>query len=729
MLRTRPQTAMIAVRIYRLLMVFYPAEFQREYGPEMAAQFAEEWAEARGRGLLSAGIFWLRLVPDWAVSATRMHGEITERDLRSAAGSLKRHPLSNATLIGLFSAVVAANTVALLLVYHLIWEPLPYEAGGRMVFLAQKRTGGNLAWQGVQLSLAEQLRRQSRALTDFAYQSQFQTTLDDAPLSGLLVNGMALRNLGVTVEYGRLLEDGDEGTAVLSPQLWERRYRKRPAAIGSTLHIMGRDYRIVGVLGAQPDFPFAADVWLSRARGGFGGVFARLRPGASIGDAQREWLQVEKQAGALWPAEFTWLRQANREPTTDFAIGLLQAAFLVALLLACADMASFQFAHVLRRQREVAIRMAVGASRARLLRFLLTEGLVMAGLAGLLSMPIAAEALGLLRKQMDWWGLHRMAGWSSLHFGAWGGVLAMGVALASGILGSMLPAWRLVNRDPWGMLAPMRHREIAGRLRLTLLSAQAGLAILVLFLAVSFSVEGRLRLNSPVARHFRSAWKVSLQAPPSRPDTVAGLRNMEQILGARGYAPVISSSPPFVDEPGPVEYESGGKHLAYFAVVNSRFFEIPGFRFRDGRAWTEEEARSCANIPVVVNSDLLRDAPGARAGQPMVLLNANGYRARATIAGILQEPSLDLYKQHTGSAIFVPFQCGNAGRNNLLVRFGGDAAAARSDIEAGPPGTYSFRITVPASGRTGWGGARFPRCCGPRVCWRWRWHSPASWLI
>jgi predicted permease len=676
---------MIPLWLYRRLLAFYPADVRREYGGLMVEEFRDGWAEARHAGGLALVAFWLHLVRDWAESASAAHTEIACQDLGSAAGSLRRRPISTAALIVLFGSVISANTVMVVTAQRLLFQPLPFEARGRLVFLAQPGGTGTPAWQTVPATLVDQLARASRTLEDVALVTDFTVSMDGRRRTGYFATPAAFRDFGLTAAAGRIMLEGDRDVVVIGARLWRDRYHGLASAIGSTCNVAGRDYRIIGALNEPPGPLTDADLWLPAQASMYGGVLARLKRGAQLSQAQAEWLAVQQREGGRRPAEFIWFRRANFVPAFDFIIWLCEAAFLIALLLACADLASFQFGHLLRRQREIAIRMAMGASRGRLLRFLLTESVVTTLLAGAVSLPLSAGLMAFLHQHLDPLGVYHLWGWSEVHLDRFALLVAAGLSLASGVFSGFFPAWRTINRDPWPMLAAPRRqgRWSVGRLRLALLATQVALAVPLLIFAIAFSVEGRGRLLAPAVRYFQSSLQVNLTFPnrpsPSARELAALFQNISGRLQDKGYPAILTDTLPFLEEPTRFEYETAGRHVGRIAHVNSRFFDIPGFRWTQGRAWTASEERQFPP-PVVVNQALAQQV--GRLGDSLVIVNANGTRVSSRIAGVVDQPPLDLYGSAAQPTIFVPYPFGSIGRTALLVRFIGDPGAAKAAIEA-----------------------------------------------
>jgi putative ABC transport system permease protein len=685
---------MIAQWLYGRLLALYPAEFRRQYGAEMREQFSDDWNDARRHGFLRAAAFWPHAIADWALAVFQLHGEIARQDLRSAAANLGRRPLSTAALIVLLSVAIAGNTSLCAVAAGLVFRALPFETAGRLVFLAQPRAAGGIDWQILPLDIAEKFRQSSRTLDAIAFQTEFTETLDHFYAHGWFVTPAALTNLGIAPALGRLLQADDESAAVIGPRLWQRRYQSRRSAIGSTIRLFNRDYRIVGVLEESPAFPFDADIWASRsARNGFAGVFGRIQPGRSLDDVQNEWTAFRQRMGGQWPAEAVWLRNAGRDSLIDFTLWCGLAAFVLVLLLACADLACLQSGYVLRRQREVAIRMAVGAPRGRIVRFLMTESMLVAAIAGALSVPTAVFIIFELHARLDWWGTSRLGGWPAMRFDGVAAAATAAITLAAGAAAGFLPAWRMAHQLPWTSLISQR-RDAAprmARLRLALLGAQVAVAALAIALAVGFSVESKRRLDSPVIEYLRQSWRAGLRLPDTR--SMKLVENIVARLESIGQPVIAMGTPPFLDEPPVMEYERRGGPSIQYQFVNARFFEIAGFRWKAGRAWTEDEAKLTHPIVGVITQALARKFP---VGSILRLINENGNPAPVRIAGIVEPPLLDQYRPKPAPLVFLPYQSATIGSMNVIAPFRGDAARAKRNLDAAiragvPPLRYSIQ--------------------------------------
>jgi hypothetical protein len=688
--------------LYRQMLALYPAELRQQYGSEMLAQFIEDWREARARGLAARLEFWFRIAVDWARSVLLAHGDITKQDLNAAWGNLSQRPGTAIGLTLLLSVTIALNAMGITLADRILVKPLPIESRGLLVFLAESREAGSFAWLSVPRGFADTVRRNSHTLEDAAAISG--DVLDDSdgtPRHLAFATPALFEVLAMKPAAGRLFGDGERNAVVLGPRIWAARYGRSSSAIGKTLRFGGRDYRIAGALSEGPDDLFDADVWASQEAnsGEFGRVLARIRPGYSLPDAQREWEGLRNRVEGYWPAELAPLRRVYRDPVFDYMTWGSVAIFFLVLLLACVCLVSIQLGQTARRRRDHAIRLALGAPRSRMARLALTESLTVTLLAGLISLPITGAAISGFRGAFDSFGAHRLAGWTTVQFDGMAVALTIGLSALAGTVTALAPTWCMAARDPWAVLSGRQSQSWRVRERLTsiLLSTQVGLAALILFIAATFSIEGFHRLDAPQARYFHSTWSLEYGTGAR---TKTWLRGVSDRLEATGHHLIVTSTTPFGNEPAAIECEAEGRRqITHVALVNGGFFDIPGFRWIQGRPWTESEAVRRELPPIVISESLALRA-GVKLGDVLVLLNANGHRVADQVAGVIQPPALDMYKVWPESLAFVPWQQGSMSGISLLADGAPSAMeAALASGDQGPkPLLRSFESRIRRNG-------------------------------
>jgi len=317
------------------------------------------------------------------------------------------------------------------------------------------------------------LRDQAKGFSGLAAYNQTVLTLtggnEAERLRGEYVTGNYFDTLGVEAHAGRMLgltDDANQGAhpvAVISHQLWQRRFGGDPAIIGITITLDRRAYTVVGVaserfrglrLGSPPEFWLPMTAFTVGVRGDRGlAITGRLKPGVSVDQAQSQIATIGAQLARAYPETNLGTVEAPREPrpmtvasearigpqgskTFWMVFGLLLAVVGLVLLIACANVGNLLLARASARRREIAVRLAIGASRGRLVRQLLTESLLLAliGAAGALALSVWSSKLLLsLFSPNETGGLDVGIDWRVLAF-------TLAVSLLAGVLFGIAPA-------------------------------------------------------------------------------------------------------------------------------------------------------------------------------------------------------------------------------------------------------------------------------------------------
>jgi predicted permease len=399
------------------------------------------------------------------------------QDLLYAFRGLRRSPGFTLVAVLALALGIGANTAIFSIVNSVLLKPLPYPQPDHIVALFGRFTGIGIPNDQNQFSALELLdvRRLNTSLSHVAaYQfASFTVNLGGAPerLDGAVVSPELFPLLGVQARLGRtfLTEEGQEGRSrvvLISHSLWTQRLGSDPKAIGQTLRLNGLGYEIVGVMPADFDLPEQAEIWTPlsfppdaltpNSRGGHGlQVLARIKPELSLEQARGDLARVTTEIineNKNYPYEkFNYLVLANpllEETVSDIkaALWTLLGAVGFVLLVACANVANLMLVRASARERELAIRTALGAGRARLVRQMLTESALLGligGIAGIVLARFALRALIVLTAE----SYPRVAG-ATLDWRVLGFTLA--VSIATGLLFGLAPAWQsthLVTHD------------------------------------------------------------------------------------------------------------------------------------------------------------------------------------------------------------------------------------------------------------------------------------------
>lgn len=421
----------------KLRALVFPSRLEREMEREIQFHLERETEENLRRGMSPGEAHRRALISFGGVEQVKEQSRDVVRarwlehlwqDIRFGTRVLRRNPGFTLVAVLTLALGIGANTAIFSVIYGVLLRPLPYQNGERLVVLqadAPKAGANNLGFSVKEIT---DLREQSGTLEEIVEYHSMSFTLLGRAEPERLQTGVVSANffdvLGVKPKFGRSFQASDEqhgaeAVLILSHEYWERSHKGDPNIVGKVFAMNNRPHTVIGVLPPIPQFPNTNDVYMptsacpSRSAETFKAnrtarmmsVFGRLKPGASAEQAQADVATIasrmKQQNPEAYPenrgyqvASASLKTELTRAAQPTFLI-LLGTAGLV-LLLACANVANLTLARLMRREREMALRTALGAGRGRLIRQLLTESTLLALLGGLLGVLLAALSLNLL---------------------------------------------------------------------------------------------------------------------------------------------------------------------------------------------------------------------------------------------------------------------------------------------------------------------------------------------
>jgi putative ABC transport system permease protein len=615
------------------------------------------------------------------------------QDLRYGARVLLKQPGFTLMAVLTLALGIGANTTIFSLVDAVVLRPLPFREAERLVWIWATRTDRDKAFYSIPNFI--DTRERSRAFEPLAAFANWGANLtaqgEPERLQGIRISAHAFRMLGVEAVAGRTLAAEDDApdkprVVMLSYALWQRRFGAERRVIGQPLTLNGDAYTIVGVLPAHFTIPNAeielaaplrleVDPRRGERGSNFLRVLARLKPGVTLEQARAELATITAHLREQYPDENAKLTAPNVLPLHTELIGsyrkalwLLLAAVGMVLLIACANLANLSLVRALARSREMAIRTALGATRHRLVRQMLTESLLLAVAGGALGVLLALNGPALLLRFSPA-DLPRAA-----QAGIDGRMLLFSLALTllAGLVFGLAPAVRATRTDLNAELKEGGSGNLAGarsgRLQNALVVAEVALALLLLIGAGLFG-KSYVRLQS-VKPGFEASNLLSLRLslPPASYGKAEAVRVFYDKLAVRlsdlpGVEAVGAASLlPLSGTIARTEFTLAGRPPATAAEtpaaqdrwVSPGYFHTMQIPLVRGREFTEADHERAAGVVVIDEVLAQRYWPqGDPLGAHLLLDYGTGEKPRAfeiigvagsvKHVGLNEEPTATLY--------------------------------------------------------------------------------------
>ncbi len=442
----------------------------------------ERLAVAAERGRLAANVWYWRqalalsahglgrlIRGGWHVLATLLF--IGDRpmstllqEVRVALRGLARYPLLTATIVLTLAIGLGANAAAFSLLDSLVFRPFDLKELDRLAVIAEYGDREPFPRDSVSPANFLDWKAQASSFDRMAVFAWWQVNLasgsEPERVQGFRVSSEFFSTLGLTPAAGRFIEDrdmtSDGRVVVLSDGLWKRRFGSRPDIVGQTVRIDGEPYEVIGI--APPDFtiPMGSVLWgawklspdeQQDRRTRYLTVIAHLAPGRTLDQAESEMAVIGDRLLKQHPRENEGLTvrvhsfsAGLTDPGIDQILGMIQIGALLVLGIGGANIANLLLARGADRQREIALRLAIGAGRARLLRQLLVESAVLAAIAVPVSLAFASGALQLLVNGMPPRIIPFVPGWHNIDIDPRLILIISVTAVAASVAFSLFPA-------------------------------------------------------------------------------------------------------------------------------------------------------------------------------------------------------------------------------------------------------------------------------------------------
>jgi predicted permease len=613
------------------------------------------------------------------------------QDLRYGARTLRKSP--GFTLIAVLTLAlgIGANTAIFSLVDGILLRPLPYAKPEQLVGIKGTFPRGAFA------AIREQIR--SMEVATYSEDHQFNLTGYGEPvrLAGTMASAELFSLLGARPEFGRVFypgEDlaGQDNYVILSHALWQKRFGGAEDIIGRSIELEGLSRQVIGIMPADFRFPSAkTQLWVplhldprntaAYWAGDFMPVIGRLRTGTNVEQADAEVRLFQSRLSKMfpWPMPATWNADISVLPLHNGMVAEVRGRFLMllgavalVLLIACANVANLTLSRAATREKEIAIRSALGAGRRRIVTQLLTESVLLAACGGLLGLLFAQAGLWLLKAtlppdtprlmdvQLDW----RVF------------VFTGALSILTGLFFGLAPALQSSRVAPTESLKSGGRgasASVSQRLRGTLVIAEVAFAVM-LVLSAGLLIRSFWSLSHKYpgfkAEHVLTARITPNESYCSRAERCEAFygRVLRQAQGASGFTDVALVNTLPLDGrlakrnmtmEGHLVPAGGNMPLLWLNVVTSDYFRVMGIAVLAGRDFTSSDERGDA-VAVVTAATARRFWPNQDAVGKHLRLQ--GDEAWHMIVGVI--PDVQAYDLQTTTpswmegTVYIPYNAG-----------------------------------------------------------------------
>jgi predicted permease len=736
---------------YRLLLRLAPRPLREKHASEMEALFRHRLAEARARGRTASALVWLGAAVDilgatpiYLLHQWRRRGHVgipPERrsvtigaDVRYAWRALAHQKFGSGLVVAMLALGIGANVAVFSLINGLFLKPLPFPNPDRLVYLNETAPRWNLERTGITYADFVQWQQAQQAFESIALFNlrSFNVATEDGAdrMDGASVTADFARVLGIEPVLGRMFtaeEDRPNGPnlAVIGTALWRERFGGRSDVLGQTIRLNSRQFTVIGVLPASAEFPGGVRLWTPLQGDpnavdnySFEGV-GRRKAGLTFEVGAADMLRAHQ------PIHDTRDKEKNVSPLVrdlrqhltgsyDTIVSTLGAAVSLLLIVACANVAAVMLARALGRRRETGIRLAVGASRTRLLRQLLVENLILSACGGVLGLLIGNWAIQLLIRSLP----AEAPRWAAFTLDVRMVIFTVGTCIVTAVLVGWVPALHATNRDLRGAVASATAGStpmIRGRATLrALVVAEFALASLM------FVCGGLLVRAYDRVRHVdpgfdpKGVFTFTLSLPavtyPDAPKRLAFLQRLEErlrTLPGVTNAGLITCAPLsnchwgmfYHTEGMPPRGPNDPNPVILNRLASPRYFATMGIRLKEGRFFSDTDGHEGATNPsvVVVNESFVKTLwPDGKS--PV------GQRVRQsqnapwlTVVGVVEDVKQYGLEQPVRPGVYLPMPRIVLSTVSLAVKTSGDpaqlASTARSIVREMDPElpTYNAR--------------------------------------
>jgi putative ABC transport system permease protein len=637
-----------ATQRFRMLLRLLPAEFRGDYGPEMEQVFTDQREEAaREGGKMGIWRLWWETAKGIFTTAPREHLSMLRQDSSFALRMMGKNLGFTIASIIVLGLGIGANTAIFSIVNAVLLKPLPYQHGERLLMMRQSTPGTGLMGRNVSVSELMDYRRQNRSLDAIVEYHNMQFILLGRSEPEQVETGVVSWNFfdifGVKPLVGRNFAPEDEkpgapAVLLLSYEYWLRSFGGDPTVVGKVFRMNDKPHTVIGVLPPFPQYPQENDLYMPTVACPFRSgahmlanrqmrmvrMFGRMKPSTKPGEAAADLSAIASSMVREFPNDYpegsdlkvdvTPLKTELTRDAKPTMLFLLAAAGFV-LLIACANVANLNLARMVRRERELSVRTAMGANRVRLFRQLLTESSLLALLGGALGLFLATGGLQLLSAYVARFTPRAR----EVHIDLTVLLFTLGVALFVSVLTGTAPAVArranlITTLKEGGTQSSLGTAR--GKLRSALIVAQVAVSFLLLIgagltvrslinlqrvdpgfrpenvLTIQFSLDfSRYTENEKILAFWDSLLQKAQVVPGVTSVAVAGVFPLDK-------SPALNNQFDIEGQQG----NDTGKPVAELNVISPGYLQVLGIPLLSGRDFNGHDRPESAKVAIITQS-------------------------------------------------------------------------------------------------------------------------------
>ena len=653
------------------------------------------------------------------------------QDLKFGARALLKNPGFTAVAVITLALGIGVNSTVFSIVNAYLFQPLPVKDPGQLVALGTKDPTFEVPYE-VSYPNYEDLRNLTEVFSDaIAFQNTvFNLAGDGQPERtwAEFVTGNYFSMLGVDAVAGRTFTPeetrvpGAEPVVVLSFPYWQKRFGGQQSAIGRTIKLNGIRFTIIGVApesfrGTEPVLALELyvplgmkDQFYPKSAGRFARrentslhVLARLKPGVSVDQARAAVDVLARQLEQKYPdtnraTSFALELETHSRPVISIAqyvpriAGVFMTLVGLVLLIACANVANLMLARGMARQKEIAIRLALGAGRARVVRLMVTESILLAIAGGLVGWLLSFWAI-------DWLTNIRVSTDAPVRFAIepdWRvQVFSLGIAVLTGLISGVAPALQTSSPNLNETLKEGGRSSAASgrhRIRSLLVVGQVAVSLLILICAGLFIQSARNAEKIDMGFRTENLSMASMDPESQGYDEPRGRRFFKQLTDRVGVLPGVTNAS--LAATTPLGYNNNNRdvffegrpagreeedHTTIFCnTVGPGYFQAMGTAVLRGREFTERDDESSPKVAIVNEAMARRYWPDQEAlGKRFALKREGPY---LEVVGVVRDGKYVFLGEDPRAFFYIPFSQNYQGDMTIVVRSAGDDASALAGI-------------------------------------------------